>query len=167
MQTGFCRTICFLTVLLLIIAGCATPVPQMVGSKAPEFTLDRLGNGTVSLADLQGKPILLEFWAPWCPGCLDNITPMKELYTRFSDTVHILAPSLQTGPKTTGAFVKKHNIPYPIVFATRELLNAYQVAAIPVTIIIDSKGVIRYRHLGSLQVNKVSKKLEALLYKKP
>lgn len=163
MKSNFLKFICFLTVLLLMISGCVTPESQLVGTKAPDFTLDRLDNGSVSLTDLSGKPVLLEFWAPWCPGCLDNIAPMKELYSRFAGRVHIIAPSLEENRKSISAFVQKHNIPYPIILATRNFLSDYQISTIPVTIIIDKNGIIRKHHLGRIKVEDISGILESLL----
>lgn len=164
MQTVFLRYICFLTVIFLIISsGCSKTEHPMLGEKAPDFELDKLGGGTISLADLSGKPVFIEFWAPWCPGCVDNIAPAKELYSKFAGRVHIIAPSLEGGRKAAGEFVAKQKIPYPVVFATRKFLDDYKVSTIPVTVIIDKDGIIRYHHLGRITTKGISKKLESLL----
>lgn len=134
-----------------------------MGEKAPDFSLDRVGGGTISLAELSEKPILMEFWAPWCPGCLDNIAPTKELYSLFADRVHVIAPSLEGGRRATGEFVAKNKIPYTVVFASRKFLDDYKVSTIPVTVIIDRDGMVGYHHLGRITTEKISKKLESLL----
>lgn len=164
MQAVFYKYICLIAVMFLIMSsGCSTSEHPLQGEKAPDFVLDLLGGGTVSLADLKGKPVLLEFWAPWCPGCLDNIAPAKELHSRFADRVHVVAPSLEGGRNAVRVFVEKHKIPYPVIFANRKLLDDYMVSTIPVTVIIDKNGIIRHHHLGRITTESMSKKLEALL----
>ncbi len=163
MQTSILKLICFLTILLLIMSGCSKSESQLIGTKAPNFILEHLDGGQVSLKSLAGKPVLLEFWAPWCPGCLDNIAPINELYSRFADRVHILAPALEENRSRLSAFVKKHRISYPIVLATRSLISDYKISTIPVTMIIDANGIIRYHHLGRMKIQEISKKLESLI----
>jgi peroxiredoxin len=165
MKTIFYNPICFLIILFLIISsGCSKPEElPLQGEKAPDFTLDLLGGGTTSLADLSGKPILLEFLAPWCPGCLANIDPVKELYASFADRVHIIAPIIERDRKVAEAFIGKHKISYPVVFTTGSFLEDYKINTIPVTIIIDGDGMIRHHHLGTISTKNISEKLESLL----
>ncbi len=146
--------------LLCLLPGCTKS--EMVGDRAPEFSLDSLDGKRISLAELGGKPVLLEFWAPWCPACRENIGPMKELHDRFADKIRIIAPSSEQGRKSVARFVSANHIPYQVAFATRQLLENYRVSAIPVTMLIDGRGIIRYRHLGRISTEETAGAIKAL-----
>ena len=150
--------------LFLVLPGCSTgPEHEMVGSRAPDFTLDCLDGDKISMADLTGKPVLLEFWAPWCSGCLKNIEPLKKLHSRFNAEIHLIAASSEQGHKSMQNFSNRYHIPYQITFSNQELLNSYQVNGIPVTILIDANGVIRDYHIGQFSYERMAKKIQELL----
>ena len=158
--------LCGLTLLFTCIScKTAAKIHPMVGKEAPAFSLEDMQGKQISLAELAGKPVLLEFWAPWCAGCLDNIPAMKELYGRFGGKIHILAPSSELGRQNVGRFIEQHELPYTVVFSNRKLLRQYEASSIPLTILIDGQGVVRYRHLGRLSSKVVAKRITDALQK--
>jgi len=154
----------FVLVLLLTIGGCSNETPAgLTGRTAPDFTLTMLDESTISLKDLKGKPVLLEFWSPWCPGCLKNIPSLKKLYSLYGDKVTFLASSSERGEKTVARFVTKEQIPYPVALTTQKLLTDYTVSAIPLTVLIDAEGIVRYSHAGQFSFDLLEKKIKQVI----
>jgi cytochrome c biogenesis protein CcmG, thiol:disulfide interchange protein DsbE len=151
--------------IILLCGGCRSEhgTGGFTGQTAPDFTLTMLTGSELTLKELRGKPVLLEFWAPWCPGCLHNIPPLKELYARYGEAVAFVAPSSETGRQTVGKFIADHAIPYPVGFSNRRLLADYRISGIPVTILIDGEGVVRYHHTGQLSAARLEELIKQML----
>ena len=122
------------------------------GSKAPDFALPVLGGGTVKLSDLKGKTVVVNFWATWCPPCLQEMPVLNELSATYKDkNVVVLGLSLdEEGLPVTEAFVKKHGVTYKIVESDKKTYQAYgNVLTIPHTFVIDKSGVVKNRFVGN------------------
>ncbi|MGI6656203.1 MAG: TlpA family protein disulfide reductase [Desulfobulbus sp.] len=135
----------------------------MTGQQAPDFSVTMLDGSTVSLPDLRGKPVLLEFWAPWCVGCRHNIPPLKQLHERFGSRIALIAVASETGDKTVARFVDKNDIAYPVALSNRRMLNAFQINGIPITVLIDAGGVIRYYRAGEFTFSHMEQQISRLL----
>ena len=137
-------------------AGPAAPVPsqgQQENSPAPDFALKDLSGRAVSLADYQGKILILNFWATWCGPCRSEIPGFVDAYKNYKDKgLEILGVTVDTTPEAKlKDWVAKAGINYPVAYATRKILDDYQPGEyIPATIIIDKTGHIRYRHVSVL-----------------
>ncbi|MBM9612843.1 TlpA family protein disulfide reductase [Desulfobulbus rhabdoformis] len=154
--------LCLLAACLLF-PGCKNQgAGSLTGFPAPECTMTMLDGTTLSLEDLRGRPVLLEFWAPWCAGCLKNIAPLKELHKRFGTGLAVIAASSETGPVTVRRFVHEYSIPYPIALSSQRLLDLFQVRAIPMTVLIDRQGIIRYHHAGQFTEGTLEKQIRGL-----
>jgi cytochrome c biogenesis protein CcmG, thiol:disulfide interchange protein DsbE len=158
---GRWKKIWVLFVMLLVMGGCSNESSTgLTGKVAPDFTLTMLDKSTISLNTLKGKPVLLEFWAPWCSGCVKNIPPLKKLYSLYGDKITFLASSSERGEKTVGMFVTKEQIPYPVALSTQKILTDYQVSGIPLTVLIDGEGVVCYSHAGQFSYDLLEKKIK-------
>lgn len=153
------------TAITLFCGGCRSEhgTSWFTGQTAPDFTLTMLDGNELTLRELRGRPVLVEFWAPWCPGCLKNIPPLKELHARYGKVVAFVASSSETGRQTVGQFVADHAIPYPVGFSNRRLLADYRVSGIPVTILIDAEGVVRYHHTGQFSAARLEELIKPML----
>ncbi len=155
---------------------------QMLGETAPEFpNVDRwLPGETKKLGDLRGKVVLLDFWATWCGPCIAAFPSLIELNRKFEkDGLVILGVTRYygeaEGTKLTDAaeieflqqFKKTNNLPYDFVVG-KDLSNnlSYGVSALPTTVIIDRKGVIRYAETGAGKESEIQKTIEKLLAEK-
>ncbi len=146
---------------VLLSTACTGGGHPLEGRPAPSFELKDLAGETVRLSDLAGRVLVLEFWAPWCGHCRENIPVMKRLHDDLEkDGVTVLGISLEQGPKTVGEFVARHGMNYRILFADRKMLHDYHVSAIPVTVVIDRRGTIRCWHAGAVSHEDIRKCME-------
>jgi peroxiredoxin len=112
-------------------------------TSAPDFTVPRLGSGSLSLRELRGHLVFLNFWATWCPPCKEEMPSMERLYRRHKDHgFTIVAISIDGGDAgPVAAFVKKLGLTFPIGLDPRlEVANRYTVRALPSSFLIDRNG---------------------------
>lgn len=112
-------------------------------SPAPDFTVPRLGSGSLSLKALRGQLVFLNFWATWCPPCKDEMPSMERLYQHYKGRgFTIVAISIDSGaPDGVARFVKKLGLTFPIGLDPKvEVANRYTVRALPSSFLIDRNG---------------------------
>ena len=113
--------------------------PQM----AKEFRLATPEKGQISLADLRGKVVFLNFWATWCKPCEEEMPAMERLHRRFKDRgLVVLGISEDTdGASVVGPYLKKHGLTFPVGLDPKmAVAGQYGVWAVPSTFIIDKSG---------------------------
>lgn len=126
--------------------------------KAPPLAFEALDNGSHSLKEFFGKPILLHLWASWCEPCRKEIPELAKLSSELSkEGIQLVFISADT-QKTAGEakkFWKSLHIASPYLHASLDNeLGPYQAWGLPMTYLIDEKGVIRARLRGSQEWNK-------------
>lgn len=137
----------FATLLLLPAASFALEA----GDKAPGFAAQSLdGSEKLSLAAYRGKVVYLDFWASWCPPCLQSLPLLESLRKEFpADQVQFLAVNLDRDLDTARAFLREHAIGYPSASDPEGRLPAtFQVKKMPTSFVIDRNGYITYVHPG-------------------
>jgi thiol-disulfide isomerase/thioredoxin len=120
----------------------------------PGFTVTDLDGKTVSLADLKGKVVLVNFWATWCPPCRAEIPDLIKLQEKYRDRLVVVGVSEDedASPQEVKAFAEQQKMNYPVVMSTPELARIFKgVSALPTTFVIDPEGKIRQRHVGMLR----------------
>jgi cytochrome c biogenesis protein CcmG, thiol:disulfide interchange protein DsbE len=129
------------------IAGRAT-----VGSQAPRFDLHRLsGKGTVSLASLRGRPVVVNFWASWCGPCREEFPMFHDLARKHhGDDVAIVGITFRDLSGDARDFARQNGGTWTFVKGGEgdPVAHAYGVRSPPQTFFIDRKGVIRARAYG-------------------
>jgi peroxiredoxin len=139
---------------IALILGAAALTAQIVPNMpAPAFTLKDLNGKSISLADLRGKIIVLNFWATWCPPCREEIPDFVEFYNQNKATgLEIVGVSVDNIPAAqVQAFVNKNKMTYPVAMFTEKIVRDYgPIDAIPTTFIIDKTGRVRYTQVGMM-----------------
>lgn len=117
---------------------------------APDFTLTDLSGKSISLVDLKGKVVFVNFWATWCGPCLHEIPDFIEFYKENKDRgAFILGVSVDKSVNKVRNFVDENKINYPIAMVTNEIFSDYKPGRfIPTTIIIDTNGMIQEKKVG-------------------
>jgi len=118
---------------------------------APDFTLTTLSGTSLSLADLRGKVVLLNFWATWCVPCRKEMPAIEALYQRYKDQgLEVLAISQdKLSTAVVEAFVKEMGVTYRVALdPTWATARTYAVRAVPATFLIDRAGNVVLRELG-------------------
>ena len=120
------------------------------GASAPDFTLKTLEGQEMTLSKLEGKVVILDFWATWCGPCRESIPHMVQLYNSSNEKgVEVLGMNLDKGGiDGVRNFVKALDIPYPIVLASDEVARNYGVQGIPTCVVIDKNGKVRHKYVG-------------------
>ena len=145
------RLIIFLLVVLLL-AGCSghdhsheTTASKNKLPSAPDFTVyDREGN-PVKLSSLEGKPVVLNFWASWCGPCRGEMPDFEEVYQAMGSEVQFVMVNLTDGNTETKesalAFLNEAGYQFPVYFdLDGEAAEAYHIRSIPTTYFINSQG---------------------------
>ncbi|WP_071395055.1 peroxiredoxin family protein [Bacillus tuaregi] len=121
-----------------------------VGVKAPDFELKNLAGETVKLSDFEGKKVILNFWATWCPPCKEEMPDMETFYKQAGDEVVILAVNIDP-QYNVNKFVTDMGVTFPILLDEDDEVNSmYQVLSIPTTYFIDKDGVIRHKYISAM-----------------
>ena len=140
---------------LLLAATTAAPAAQPaieIGTKAPSFDLPLLGNSQkhMTLADLQGKVVLLDFWASWCGPCRQSFPLYEKLRTEMANTdFAMLAINLDEMADAPSAFLAEHPVGYAsLADPAGEVARQFGLIGMPSSFIIDRDGVVRARYTG-------------------
>lgn len=109
---------------------------------APDFTVPRLGSGSVGLTELRGQLAFLNFWATWCLPCKEEMPSMERLYQRYkSRGLVVLGMSVDRNGPAVAPFVKRLGLTFPIgLDPDMVVADRYRVRALPSTFLIARKG---------------------------
>lgn len=151
-----------LVVLVVLVAaaalayGLVRPAPERTsaaGKTLPEFTLPLLsGGGSLSSRDLEGSPVIVNFWASWCDPCRREAPLLERAWREHGpDGLTVLGVDLRDAPANARAFVDKHHITYPVVVDSGERLadELLDVDGLPQTFFVDSSGRFQAIESGS------------------
>ncbi|WRP04663.1 TlpA disulfide reductase family protein [Rossellomorea aquimaris] len=121
-----------------------------VGDKAIDFKLDTLSGESVTLSELKGKKVVLNFWATWCPPCKEEMPIMQEFYTKYGKDVEILAINIDP-QYNLKEYQKAMGLTFPILLDKDDKINnAYDILTVPTTYIINEQGIITHKQIGAI-----------------
>lgn len=120
-----------------------------LGQFAPDFQTEYLNGDKFKLSELRGQPVILNFWATWCPPCIKEMPLLQKLYDEGN--IIVIGVNLQEDKKTIGAFIKKLNVTFPIVLDEEGSAKAmYNIILKPATYFIDKNGIVADKKYGEL-----------------
>ncbi|MBW2494177.1 MAG: TlpA family protein disulfide reductase [Deltaproteobacteria bacterium] len=128
-----------------------TPPPIARGTPAPPFELPyALGGSSLSLDELRGKVVLLNFWATWCKPCEDEMPAMERLYRSLAGTdFELVAVSVDEDPAAVVTFVNRMGLTFPVLWDSQQSVTAdYQTFRFPESLLVGRDGVVLERYVG-------------------
>jgi peroxiredoxin len=131
-------------------AGSLPPAPAL-GHPAPDFTVTDTAGKTFKLSALRGTPVILNFWATWCPPCRAELPELQAGSQRLAGQVAIVGLNQGETPEQVKGFVQQMGLTFQIPLdEDMNVSRVYGVRNLPTTFFIDRSGVIRSVQLGAL-----------------
>jgi peroxiredoxin len=142
------------------LAQRVSPSSRLLGAPAPDFSLPVLHGGDpqsrISLHGLAGNVVVLDFWASWCKPCVAQAGILSQVALRHgSDKVVFVGINTADQPDRAQAFAESHQLPYPSVYDSGEVANAYGAQNLPTLIVIDPSGRIAEASVGLVSANEI------------
>ena len=135
----------------LLVLILATPAIAGVAEKpAPPFSLPDGTGQTVSLDDYKGQVVLINFWASWCGPCRQEMPLLEELHQRYEPLgFTLLGINVEEDSGLADKFLQATPVSFPILYDRESSVSkAYDVIAMPTTVILDREGRVRFIHYG-------------------
>jgi cytochrome c biogenesis protein CcmG/thiol:disulfide interchange protein DsbE len=150
-------------ILALLAFGLFSPKPDrpQVGEPAPGFTLTLFDGSRISLRDLRGQIVMLNFWASWCSPCRQEAPALESVWQAHRDEgVVFVGITYKDSAGASQAFLEEYGITFLNGVDTKgKISDAYGVTAIPETYIIDRGGKVAWLHLGQVAADVLSEQL--------
>jgi cytochrome c biogenesis protein CcmG/thiol:disulfide interchange protein DsbE len=136
------------------------------GKAAPDFTLQTLDGKTVTLSDLKGKVVVVNFWASWCEPCRQEMPAIEKAYETYKDQgLVVLGVNLRENNVSVKGFVDMHKLTFPILMDKDNsvAVDTYKVKPIPTTFFIDRQGILQLKMEQPMTYQFLENNLEPLL----
>jgi peroxiredoxin len=163
------RIILILLTFLFLTAEAPSPwgIDELIGKKAPDFTLKDLNDKTVSLSSLKGSVVLINFWATWCPPCRAEMSSLNNLYKEYKNNgLSVIAVSTDRSISSVKDFLTKKPVELPVLMdSDSKVSRRFKVFSLPTSFLLDKNGVIVQKFLGEEEWDspEMNKKIKELL----
>ncbi len=153
--------------------GETSPVGPVVGRLAPDFTLPGLFDRHLyTLSQWRGTPVVVNFWATWCPPCIEELPMLADYADRYQGQVQFLAVNVDESPVKIQRFVREElgladTALLFLLDPTSAVSLEYRVSGFPTTFFVDAQGVIRYIRIGGMVEDDVRAGLNRILEPAP
>lgn len=142
-----------LLAITMIAAACSSSESSSSAklNKAPGFALEGMDGKTVDFKEYQGKLVLVDFWATWCPPCRRSIPHLAELHKKYSSRgFAVVGISLdQTGRESVANFARENSIPYTVLMGSQDVAESWNIGGgIPVAILVNREGAVVEKIVG-------------------
>jgi len=129
---------------------CDADAPTLVGQDAPDFTLKALDGANLRLSEFRGQVVLVNFWARWANDSRREMPALNRINTTYGRAgLVVLGISIDEDLRRAQEFADSMKVSYPVMFDTgSEIGRDYRLGKLPMTILVDRSGVVRYSHLG-------------------
>jgi peroxiredoxin len=128
----------------------AAEMPPLVGKDAPDFVLKANDGSNLRLSEFRGQVVLVNFWARWAGDTHREMRALDKINTTYQRAgLVVLGISVDEDSRRAQEFADSMKVSYPIMFDTgSDIGRDYQLAKMPMTILVDRSGVVRFSHVG-------------------
>ena len=150
-----------------VSGGMIAPVESVgiqPGEAAPDFSLETLDGEVVSLSELKGEKVILNFWATWCPPCREEMPEMQKFYDAHQDDVKVIAVNFNEKDEKVKDYLEEFGYTFPSPLDSDGATGTdYGVITLPTTYFINSEGIIQeQRHVGPMDYEFMEEMLNTL-----
>jgi DsbE subfamily thiol:disulfide oxidoreductase len=151
------RRIAAALALALCAASCGdTPdLPGSVGKPAPAYAARNLAGDSVDLTRYQGRVVLLNIWATWCPPCRKETPALQALHERYGKrglSVVGVSIDIAGAGNLVSDFMREYGVTYGMLHDPDDRVSSvFGINGVPSTFLIDRKGIVRWRHMGAVR----------------
>ena len=129
-------------------------MPIKEGVAAPDFTGELMDGSSITLSELQGKPVIINFWATWCGPCVKEMPAFERLKEDFGDKIGIIAVNCGDDAETVKDFVEENGYTFPVVLDEEYSISMlYPTNSIPYTVVLDAEGKVTHISTGALDAD--------------
>lgn len=139
-----------LWLMVTVFAATSLAATSMEGQLAPDFALKSSTGENLRLSEYRGDVVMINFWATWCGPCRQEMPLLEELYARYERVgFNLLGVNIDDDANKAMQMIDELGVNFPILFDSRkEVSKLYNVETMPVTVLVDREGRVRYVHLG-------------------
>jgi cytochrome c biogenesis protein CcmG/thiol:disulfide interchange protein DsbE len=131
--------------------GEVAPKDSQTGKPAPEFELASLNGQPVHLSDYKGHPVLINYWATWCPPCREELPLIQSRHEKYSSDLVVLAINAGEDMATVENYIKTKGFTFPVLLDPEWKAEAlFGIFAYPTSVFIDRNGIIQAKYVGGL-----------------
>jgi len=136
--------------LLLVLTVPVFADAGQVGTSAPDFSLVDVNGEVVTLKQFRGKVVFLDFWAPWCDPCREELPALDALYKKYgNEGLEIIGIDIDSSESLLTEFIQKVPVTFTILIDKKGVIRKeYNFRTLPTAFIIGKDGVIRYMQMG-------------------
>ncbi len=140
----------FTGLALMVLAASSLASSGLTGKPAPDFALKSSTGENLRLSEYRGDVVMINFWATWCGPCRQEMPLLDQLYTRYERVgFNLLGVNIDDDSNRAMDMIRELGVNFPVLFdARKEVSKLYDVDAMPVTVLIDREGNVRYVHQG-------------------
>ena len=136
------------------ITSCQADAPDLqIGGPAPDFWFETAQGQTTSLSELEGKIVLINFWATWCTYCKAQFPYIQQIYDEWpGEELVVLAINVGDSSEDVASFMQSNSLSFPVLLDSEsEAASLYGVPGLPTTLFIDKEGLFQNCKIGAFQ----------------
>lgn len=137
------------------------PTTPYVDGSAPGFNLINLDGENLKLSDYLGTNVLINFWATWCPPCIEEMPAIERAYQLYQGEIVVIAVNISESEQTVRQFVEENGLTFEVMIDKNGAIERlYRIRGYPTTFLINEKGIIEVRHEGYMSEDVLNGYLE-------
>jgi peroxiredoxin len=151
-------------------ADAGAAADESVRERAPQFALPDLRGEEVRLADFEGRAVVLDFWATWCPPCLFQVPELNAFWKKHRDAGDVAVVGVAVdadGAEVVGPWVAEQGVEYPILIGDEALARRFGAQGFPTLAIVRPDGTLDSLHVGLIELAELEELLAPLRAAKP